>query len=461
MSLMNNGNIKTANLRMLFEKAKDYEQGSFKGLYNFINFIDKVTKGNTDMGAPKLIGENEDVIRIMSIHKSKGLEFPVVFLCGTGNQFNMMDLNDNILIHSELGLGPKYINYERKITYNTLAKEAIKHQLKKELQEEEMRLLYVALTRSREKLIITGVDKNLKESIETKTEMLQTSDGKITKTIAKKAKSYLDWLEAVYLSDDKIKELIDVYEHKKNENLTAETLENEEQIIEIEKREVNPKINEILTWEYPYKDLTKIEGKSSVSKLSKKIENAETNFEIKKPRFLVGELPLSKAEIGTVVHLIIQKLDFRQNYTMKEIEDLLEKLEQKEIITTKQKQAIPKQEIQKFTNSDLFKEISEAKEIYKEQPFYLNIPVKELYASKSEESILVQGIIDLYYITKEGQVILVDYKTDYVQEGNEDYLKEKYTPQLNLYKRAIEHALNKQVDKIFIYSTYLGREIEI
>ena len=271
----------------------------------------------------------------------------------------------------------------------------------------------------------------------------------------------MDWLEAVYLSDDKIKELIDVYEHKKNENLTAETLENEEQIIEIEKREVNPKINEILTWEYPYKDLTKIEGKSSVSKLSKKIENAETNFEIKKPRFLVGELPLSKAEIGTVVHLIIQKLDFRQNYTMKEIEDLLEKLEQKEIITTKQKQAIPKQEIQKFTNSDLFKEISEAKEIYKEQPFYLNIPVKELYESDSEESILVQGIIDLYYITKEGQVILVDYKTDYVQEGNEDYLKEKYTPQLKLYKRAIEHALNKQVDKTFIYSTYLSKKIEV
>lgn len=461
VSLMNNGNIKTANLRMLFEKAKDYEQGSFKGLYNFINFIDKVTKGNTDMGAPKLIGENEDVIRIMSIHKSKGLEFPVVFLCGTGNQFNMMDLNDNILIHSELGLGPKYINYERKITYNTLAKEAIKHQFKKELQEEEMRLLYVALTRSREKLIITGVDKNLKESIETKTEMLQTSDGKITKTIAKKAKSYLDWLEEVYLSDDKIKEIIDVYEHKKNENLSAKTLENKEQIIEIEKREANPKINETLTWEYPYKDLTKIEGKSSVSKLSKKIENTETNFEMKKPKFLAGELPLSKAEIGTVVHLIIQKLDFRQNYTMKEIEDLLEKLEQKEIITTKQKQAIPKQEIQKFTNSDLFKEISEAKEIYKEQPFYLNIPVKELYASKSEESILVQGIIDLYYITKEGQVILVDYKTDYVLEGNEDYLKEKYTPQLKLYKRAIEHALNKQVDKTFIYSTYLSKKIEV
>lgn len=175
---------------MLFEKAKDYEQGSFKGLYNFIRFIDKVTKSGSDMGAPKLIGENEDVIRIMSIHKSKGLEFPVVFLCGTGNWFNLTDLNDNILIHYELGLGPKYINYERKITYNTLAKEAIRCELRRELKEEEMRLLYVALTRAREKLIITGIDKNLEKSIKNKEEILQTNGGKPTKAMLQNAKSF-------------------------------------------------------------------------------------------------------------------------------------------------------------------------------------------------------------------------------------------------------------------------------
>ena len=461
VSLMKNGNLKAANLRMLFEKARDYEQGSFKGLYNFINFIDKVTKGNTDMGAPKLIGENENVIRIMSIHKSKGLEFPVVFLCGTGNQFNMLDLNDNILIHSELGLGPKYINYERRITYNTLAKEAIKYQIKKEIKEEEMRLLYVALTRSREKLIITGVDKNLKKSIQEKEEMLQISENKVTKAIAKKSKTYLEWIETVNLADKRMKDLIDVYEHIKNESLDTEQEEQKEKTIQIEERKINKEINEILTWEYPEKELTKIEGKSSVSKLTKETENEEIKVELKKPKFLEGELPLSKAEIGTTVHLVMQKLDFKQNYTIEKIEELLEELEQKGIIATKQKEAVPKQKILAFAQSQLFKEIGRAKKIYKEQPFYINIPVKELYESKSNENILVQGIIDLYYITENEEIILVDYKTDYVPENKASYLKEKYQSQLNLYKRALEQALGKKVTRAYIYSTYLNDSIEV
>ena len=461
VSLMKNGNLKVANLRMLFEKARDYEQGSFKGLYNFINFIDKVTKGNTDMGAPKLIGENENVIRIMSIHKSKGLEFPVVFLCGTGNQFNMLDLNDNILIHSELGLGPKYINYERRITYNTLAKEAIKYQIKKEIKEEEMRLLYVALTRSREKLIITGVDKNLKKSIQEKEEMLQISENKVTKAIAKKSKTYLEWIETVNLADKRMKDLIDVYEHIKNESLDTQQEEQKEKTIQIEKRKINKEINEILTWEYPEKELTKIEGKSSVSKLTKETENEEIKVELKKPKFLEGELPLSKAEIGTTVHLVMQKLDFKQNYTIEKIEELLEELEQKGIIATKQKEAVPKQKILAFAQSQLFKEIGRAKKTYKEQPFYINIPVNELYESKSNENILVQGIIDLYYITENEEIILVDYKTDYVPENKASYLKEKYQSQLNLYKRALEQALGKKVTRAYIYSTYLNDSIEV
>jgi len=461
VSLMQNGNIKTANLRMLFEKAKDYEQGSFKGLYNFISFIDKVTKANSDMGAPKLIGENEDVIRIMSIHKSKGLEFPVVFLCGTGNQFNMLDLNDSILIHPEIGFGPKYINYERKIEYSTLAKEAIKHQIRKELKEEEMRLLYVALTRSREKLIITGIDKNLKKSIQEKEEMLQITGNKVTKTVAEKSKTYLDWIETVNLADSRMKDLIDVYEHAKNEGLETEEKNETKEEIELEERKINREIDKILTWQYLHKELTKIEGKSSVSKLAKGEEEHEIKVEMKKPKFLEGELPLTKAEIGTTVHLIMQKLDFKQNYTMEKIEELLEELQQKEIITEKQKLAIPKRNILEFTQSNLFKEISKANAVYKEQPFYINIPVKEVEKIESDEKILVQGIIDLYYITEHGEIILVDYKTDYVPENDENYLIEKYQGQLSLYKRAIEQALDKKVEKTYIYSTYLKRTIRI
>ena len=144
VSLMPNGKLRVANLRMLFEQAQKYEQANFKGLYNFIHFIHKVKKSNSDLGAAKIIGENDNVIRIMSIHKSKGLEFPVVFLCSTAKKINMQDLNESVLLHQEIGLGPQYINYERKIEYATLAKEAIKIKLMDEAIAEEMRVLYVA-----------------------------------------------------------------------------------------------------------------------------------------------------------------------------------------------------------------------------------------------------------------------------------------------------------------------------
>ena len=460
VSLMPNGELKTANLRMLFEKAKDYEQGSFKGLYNFINFIDRVTKTNSDMGAPKLIGENEDVIRIMSIHKSKGLEFPVVFLCGTGNQFNMLDLNDSILLHTDLGFGPKYISYERKIQYNTLAREAIKYQIRKELKEEEMRLLYVALTRSREKLIITGIDKNLKKSLNDKETELELSNNKVSEEILKKCKSYLDWIEVINISDSRVKSLMEIYNHSKEEFTETNKEEKEEDILQIEEREINPEINRILTWEYPKRELTKIEGKSSVSKLTKG-EEEQIEVELKKPNFMEEVLEISKAEIGTIVHLVMQKLDFKQDYTIEKIEELLCELVQKEIITEKQKEAVPKVKILNFTKSSLFKEIRNANEIYKEQPFYINIPANEIYQNGVEEEILVQGIIDIYFINKNDEIVLVDYKTDYVPNGNKEYLIEKYKGQLGLYKRAIEEATGKKVKRVCIYSTYLDKEIEI
>ncbi len=161
------------------------------------------------------------------------------------------------------------------------------------------------------------------------------------------------------------------------------------------------------------------------------------------------------------MHLVLQKLDFKQSYTMEKIQELLELLEQKQIITTKQKEAVPKEKIYEFTRSKIFAELAEAKEVYREQPFYINIPVKELYEIKSEENILVQGIIDLYYINKNDELVLVDYKTDYVPENDETSLKDKYTSQLEIYKRALEQARNRKVDSIYIYSTYLGKEIKM
>ena len=199
--LMPNGELRQANLKMLFQKAKQYESSNFKGLYNFINFIDRLKLSSGDLGSAKLIGENDNVIRIMSIHKSKGLEFPVVFLSSTGKQFNLMDLNDSVLLHQEMGIGVKYIDYDKQIQYDTLSKASLRSKMLIETLSEEMRILYVALTRAKEKLIITGIKNDYQKDFLKMSEQVERyikKDGKINTILIKKYKKYLDWILLVY-----------------------------------------------------------------------------------------------------------------------------------------------------------------------------------------------------------------------------------------------------------------------
>lgn len=462
-----NGELKTANLKLLFEKAKDYEKASFKGLYNFINYIDKISKSSGDMGSAKLIGENENVIRIMSIHKSKGLEFPVVFLCGTGKMFNVQDLNQSILLHQDMGFGPKYINYERKIEYSTLAKEAIRIKSLNEILSEEMRLLYVATTRAKEKLIITGCDKNLKKSITEKESMTsKVNSEKLDIANIRKAKSYLDWLELVYVNNkDRIEDILETKFLNKNEIKENETSdENEEVDSELENwinkdQELLSKVDKLLSWKYPYMMSTKIEGKASVTDIAKHKKKEVIDI-TEKPKFLNQSEELSKAEIGTLMHLIMQKLDFKKDYDERDIKELIQELIASKIINENQAKYINVKKILNFARSDFYKELKEAKEIQKERPFYIYISSKEIYDDEIDEKILVQGIIDLYYINKDNQLILVDYKTDYVANNNEQELIDKYKGQLSIYKRALEQALNRKVEAAYIYSIYLDKKIE-
>lgn len=404
-----------------------------------------------------LFGENENVIRIMSIHKSKGLEFPIVFLSGAGKQFNMQDLNEQILLDQDMGFGPKYINFERKIEYNTIAKEAIKIKSKTELLSEEMRLLYVALTRAKEKIIITGVEKDLQKTLENKQKELDMYDGaqKIPLNLVKKSKTYLDWLEYVYLFN-KEKNIIEfnkiVLENEKTKEQNDNKKEKKTDVIKDISKEQKEEVNKKLTWKYKYIESTKIEGKTSVSAIAK---DSEKNIQIvEKPKFMQNIETLNKAEIGTLMHLILQKLDFRENYNEKTLNDLIQKLIYLNIVTEKQSQYIDKKRILEFTKTELFKEIQNAKEIYKEQPFHSSV-----IDENTKEKILIQGIIDLYYINQNNEIVLVDYKTDYVEKNNEQELIEKYKTQLAIYKKAIEEALNKNVEKVYIYSVYLNKEI--
>ena len=462
VTLMSNGKLKQANLKMLFEKAKKYESESFKGLYNFINFIDKLQLTNNDMGAAKILGENDNVVRIMSIHKSKGLEFPVVFLSQTGKSFNMQDLNEPILLHQDLGFGPKYIDAKRRIEYNTLAKEAIKIKSKQENIAEEMRILYVALTRAKEKLIITGTSNDAEKDLKKKRDLIEVygeKEGKINKNIIGKYKKYLDWLELVFLYNDDAKQICNLEIIDKGEI----PIQSHEEIEKLEIRKnknisLESKIKERLEWKYEYENITDIPVKSSVTKI-KQDKQEEHKIIMEIPKFMKETEKVSQARKGTLMHLCIQKLNNKKEYTKEMVNELVEDLQKNDIITQIEKESININKLYEFTKSKLFKELRQAKQVYNEQPFYINISAKQIEDQNPDEPVLVQGIIDLYYINREGKLILVDYKTDYVKTGEE--LVNKYSEQLKLYKLALEKSLSKKVDRTIIYSLYLNKEIEV
>ena len=475
VGLMQNGKLRQANLKMLFERAKQYESATFKGVFNFINFIDKLKLRNNDLGAAKIIGENENVIRIMSIHKSKGLEFPVVFLSSTGKNFNLKDLIEKILIHQEIGFGPNYENSELKIEYPTLAKEAIKMVSKRESISEEMRVLYVALTRAKEKLIITGIEKDLQKSIESKEKELQIyeseDNSKINPKILESYKSYLDWIELVYLKN-KIKNS-DIFEFNVvskteilNQTVESET-ERKDVLKDIANKKVSKenmeKIKNILEWEYKYKDSTEMPSELSVSKIKELSKDTEEKIGItlKKPNFLIEKTELTPAEKGTIMHLCLQKLNYKEEYNLEKLKNMVNNLVNKEIILPKEAESVNYNKILAFLSSNIWKEMQTAKVVEQEKAFYLNLKANEIYQNDAEDEILVQGIIDLYYITNNDELVLVDYKTDYVENNNEQSLEDKYNIQLEIYKKALEESLNRKVDKVYIYSTWLNKEIEI
>ena len=492
---MPNGNIRVANLKMLFERAKQYESASFKGLFNFINFIERIKMGSGDLGAAKLIGENEDVVRIMSIHKSKGLEFPVVFLSCTGSGFNMMDLNNDILLHQKIGIGVKYIDYDKQIKYDTISKLALREKLLEENLSEEMRILYVALTRAKEKIYVTGIKKDFeknKEKMSDLVDIYKKENGKINPILIKKYKNYIDWILLVYMYNfENTKEIMKVNTLKRREILKDLKTEEEEKIDIFKLLEENSKnvtdeeileLKNKLIFEYKFKGLSDIPTKESVTNIVHKnvgkevnLINEEEPLEAKedfeeeneitfpKPKFLIGteEEKISSAKRGTLIHLCMKNLQFGREYNLDDVKELINDLEARKIITDKEKESINPWVILKFTKSNIWKELKEAKEYHKEEPFYINIPANEVIESTLDENILVQGIIDLYYVTKDDELVLLDYKTDFINEGEEKILIDRHKPQLMLYKRALESGINKKVDKIYIYSTKLGKEILI
>ena len=496
---MPNGKLRQANLKILFQRAKQYESTSFKGLFNFITFINKLRKSSGDMGSAKILGENEDVVRIMSIHKSKGLEFPIVFTCGMGKQFNLMDLSNSILFHEELGFGPDFVNLNNRNSYSTLAKEAIKKRIRLETLSEEMRILYVAFTRAKEKLIITGATRDLDKSIKNWVSAASLDENIILPSEVLKGKSYLDWIAMAICKHGQGEELReqcgasrelivndfsnwDVQMWRKSDILGDKNLEPVDKIeentlnITATNISVDKEIKRRLGYKYQYEEGSILPSNVSVSDLKRKDlqyeDEAETleifrEKEIIKPKFLQEEKGFTAAEKGTLMHYVMLRLDFDRVGSVAEIKKQIEELVLNKSLTEKEAKVIRYTKIFNFFKSDLGKRILKAHEegrmVHRELPFFTEISSldinpelnKEIYQN---EKIRLQGIIDGFFKEEDG-IVLFDYKTDYLEEGNEDEIIERYMVQMKYYKEALEKVTESRVKEVYLYLFALDKEV--
>lgn len=490
------GGQKQANLRILFERARQFEKTSYKGLFNFISFINKLKISDGDMGSAKILGENENVVRIMSIHKSKGLEFPIVIVSGTGKNFNMMDMTRSILYHQKLGYGPNYVDHKRRISYATIAKNALKKKIRLESLSEEMRILYVAFTRAKEKLIITGLVKDIEKACSRWCENIDSCEARIPEYLVMKGKSYLDWIGTVLvkhrdneefrkiagMNDSNPEVLIedkslwklrcwsvkDITESKDKEELSLKANSFEALMNDQNDKYYSScceEINRRLSWQYPFKSASLLPTKLSVSEL-KRLSNLEVSDEYttrmfsssnltKQPAFLEETKELTASQKGTAMHSVMQHIDLSKSLNYNNIKQQLESMVINELITIEQAKSINISKILAFFKSELGRRMLKSGKVFREVPFYIDFKsthiYKDLPASKYDnEVILVQGIIDCYFEDDEG-LVLLDYKTDYANDENMGEIKYKYEAQIEYYAEALKRMTGRKVKERYIY----------
>lgn len=500
---MPGGEQRQANLRILFERARQYEETSYKGLFNFINFINRLKSSSGDMGSAKILGENENVVRIMSIHKSKGLEFPVVIVSGCSKRFNMQDMNKSILVHQDLGFGLDYVDYKRRIQYSTIPKHAVRYRMMFETLSEELRILYVAFTRAREKLVITGTVKNLANAAAKWSECLYDSQDKLPEYRMLKARCYLDWIAPVVMRHNDgnvLRNLLanDVFSIKSFDDKSSwkVTLWNRENVLkakndeEIVQKDIssvidrmtanaadsmyNDDIEKRLAWEYPYSKSGRLPTKMSVTELKRRF-NTEFADEysaasvhmpplIKKPVFLQEKTDFSAAERGTILHFVMQHINLSKAGTINDIKFQVDQMVINELLTQKEAETVDYHRINRFLHSELGKRLIKAERLYREVPFNIEVRSTEIYRDLPEDlygddTILLQGVIDCYF-EENGEIVLIDYKTDYVQDNEVDVMKEKYRMQIEYYTMALQQIMGRKVRERYIYLFWNGHIIK-
>ena len=517
------GNRRTANLNMLLEKAAAYEKTSYKGLFHFVRYIDELQKYDVDFGEADMVGENEDVVRIMSIHKSKGLEFPIVIVSGMGKNFNKQDTRSKMVLHPELGIGLDYMDGKKRIKSPTIAKKAIAKQIDLENLGEELRVLYVALTRAKEKLILTGTLKDAPEKLEffrQQANLSKAADRPLSYLTREGASGYLDWiLPAVLSYGDKYpvriveaaELVLDEVENQleQNEDLTERIGE-----IKAADPQLVGQLKQRFSQRYPYQVDVLRKNKYSVSELKHRAmrEKFEAEQEETIPAFLEEpvtptiplfiqrqgsveqETPNRGALRGTAVHRVMECYDFASE---KSVHEQMEAMEKEEKITADMRALVKEQIVADFVSSETGRRMALAQRggaLYREKPFVMGFTEEELERygfgagaqmieneaqtenaqqeimsenvsqenhMHEEDLTLIQGIIDVFWIEDDGITVL-DYKTDRVDTAQE--LIDRYATQLKLYADALERVFatrKLKVKEILIYSFRLEKLISI
>lgn len=494
ISAMPGGAQRQANVEMLVEKAAAFEGTSYKGLFNFIRYIEQLRKYDVDYGEAGILDEQADTVRIMSIHKSKGLEFPIVFAAGMGKAFNMQDVRGSVILHPELGAGLDVVDLEQRTKAPTFLKKMIQEEAALESLAEEMRVLYVAVTRAKEKMILTGVcdvSENLEERIreaengENRAEE-EGRPGQMELYRLEEAKTCLDWIiPAVFSGKDgrirrdcpvevRLFTAEDLQCEKEAEHtadvLARDTLEHWD-CTRRHAPEYAERLKSQMEYVYPWEAEGQMKLKFTVSELKKRTslqeEAGEEMYQEPEvvpliPRFLTEEETLTGASRGSAYHKLLELLDFTENYDDGLLAQVIRENKAAGKLTGEMADCIRTGDILHFLNCESGRRMARAAaqgKLYREQPFVLGVPSEEIYPEdRSGETILVQGIIDVYFEEPDGLVVL-DYKTDQVRAADE--LKEKYHAQLDYYAQALEQLTEKHVKEKIIYSFTLRKEIAV
>ena len=496
------GSKRRANVEMLLTKASAFEKTSYFGLFHFIRYMEQLEKYDVDYGEADTLDENADVVRIMSIHKSKGLEFPVVFVSGLSKRFNMQDANQSLIVDMDLGVAVDYVDSVRRIKNKTLRRAVLSAKMKEDNLAEELRVLYVALTRAREKLILTSV----LEKAEEKWELSQmTGQEKLTYLDFCEAGSYMDFLLPILpktgiavktlrtedLAVEELREQLRMGDRREQLRLiacgetplTGDPEENERKLMHLRER---------FAYQYPHPGLQKLYTKTTVSELkiaamAEKDEAAFHTFEEKEvvpyiPGFRREQEKVSGAVRGNAFHRVMELLDFmyvfvesglfekcpgdyetyRKRLDVERLKNRLEEFLQRETIslrlTEEYAKAVSLPKILNFLEQELAYRMWRAQEqglLYREQPFVLGIDAKRLDPDLPEgEKVLIQGIIDVFFI-EDGEIVLLDYKTDVIDSM--EALWNRYNVQIQYYEEALTKLMQMPVKERILYSFYLEK----